>query len=396
MTPLSPLPASANGARRRLGVIQRVLTTYRAPFFDWLAETAGFDVAVLAGQPMAGEVIKVVDEMDHAQFYAAKNRYWLGPGNMIIWQSNVGRWLRDFDPDVLVLEANPRILSHGQAIRWMHRRRRPVLGWGLGELERAGPGWSLTMRRLIAHKLIRSFDGMIAYSTKAKADYVVAGVAPDSVFIAHNSIDNTESERYLRELSGSEWTSAWRAKYGLDPHLPIVLFVGRLIASKRIDMLIRACIPLFSCCQLLIVGDGPARTDLEKQAALHSNSIHFIGHQTGKALAQSFVASDIFVLPGAGGLALHQAMSYGKPAIASFGDGTEADLIRDGQNGFIFRFGDINDLTSKIKALLSIPEAVHKMGQVSLAIVREEINQEKMAASFMLAIETVQSMVYNR
>ena len=42
------------------------------------------------------------------------------------------RWLTDCDPDALILEANPRYLATAAAIRWMKRRGRPVLGWGLG------------------------------------------------------------------------------------------------------------------------------------------------------------------------------------------------------------------------------------------------------------------------
>ncbi len=393
MTPLSSHFTRTKVDRRRLGIVQRVLTTYRVPFFEKLAAVSEFDVAVFAGQPMMGESIKIADALVNVQRYIANNRYVLKPENMIIWQTNIVKWLCEFNPDVLVMEANPRILSHRQAIRWMHQRRRPILGWGLGELERVGTGVSVALRNLVARKLICSFDGMIAYSTKAKADYMKAGVTSDRIFIAHNSIDNSESEHYMAQLSDLQWVAAWRTNNGLDPHSPIILFVGRLITGKQIDLLIRACMPLFPRCQLLIVGDGPARSDIEQLALPYSSSIHFLGHQTGEALALSFIASDVFVLPGAGGLALHQAMSYGKSVIASFGDGTEADLIRDGQNGLLFRPGDVDDLTDKIETLLSMPERIREMGQDSLAIVRNEINLDRMADSFLLAVETVQSGV---
>ena len=219
-----------------------------------------------------------------------------------------------------------------------------------------------------------------------------AGATPSRVFVAHNSIDHTESEYYLTLLSDRDWVAKWREELGLTPMMPIVLFVGRLIASKQVDMLIRACIPLFSHCQLLVVGDGPALSDLQRLSALYSSSVHFAGHQTGEALARFFVASDIFVLPAAGGLALHQAMSYGKPVVASFGDGTEADLIRDGYNGFLFRSGDINDLTRKVEQLLLSPERISEMGEASLAIVRDEINLDKMTTNFIQAVEAIRAI----
>lgn len=379
-------------AQKRLGIIQRVLTPYRAPFFEKLAATSEFDVAVFTGQPMTGETIKTSDSLATVRYDLTHNHYWLSSEAYFSWQTGVIKWLKLIDPDVLVMEANPRIISHWQAIRWMRRQHRPVLGWGLGELERKGSGWSVALRKWYSQRFVRSFDGMIAYSTKAKSDYVALGMASDRVFVAHNSIDNTESEHYLSELSDFQWLVSWREKHELDQKLPIILFVGRLIASKNIDLLIKACIRLFPYCQLLIVGDGPARNDLEQLSMPHMHNVHFLGHQTGKDLAYVFMASDIFVLPAAGGLALHQAMSYGKPVIASFGDGTEADLIRDGNNGFLFQLGDIEDLVHKIEALIFDSALINKMGQESLKIVRDEINLNKMVASFVSAIQSIDSI----
>jgi glycosyltransferase involved in cell wall biosynthesis len=380
--------------QKRLGIVQRVLTPYRSAFFKELStENDEYDIAVFFGEPMNNETIKVLKNPQVFNHYSAKNRYLLNSHNMLLIQTNIIEWLNEFNPDVLVMEANPRILSHWQAIRWMRGRNRPVLGWGLGELERDGSGISQNIRRLIANKLVTSFDGIIAYSTKAKADYISAGLDSSCIFVAHNSIDNTESEHYLTKLSSYKWVASWRNEFGLNPALPIVLFAGRLITSKQIDLLIHACSPLFSHCQLLIVGDGPARYELEQLSAVHSGSVHFAGHQTGEALARSFMASEIFVLPAAGGLAIHQAMSYGKPVIASFGDGTEADLIRNGYNGFLFKLGDTNDLTSKIRELLDDPKRTCEMGEASLTIVRTEINLNNMAASFLNAVELTQARV---
>ena len=105
-------------------------------------------------------------------------------------------------------------------------------------------------------------------------------------------------------------------------------------------------------------------------------------------LARPHSASDqsSWVLPVAGGLALHQAMSWPKPVIAAFGDGTQADLIRDGHNGLVFRIGDVDDLTHRITALLSDPERTRALGQASLRVVRELIDLDRMVASFNIVV----------
>jgi glycosyltransferase involved in cell wall biosynthesis len=176
----------------------------------------------------------------------------------------------------------------------------------------------------------------------------------------------------------------------LDAHLPIIVFVGRLIREKRIEVLIQACLPLVDRCQLLIVGDGPARTELEALATIRSPQIRFAGHQTGESLAHCFIGSDIFALPGAGGLAIHQAMSYGKPVIVSFGDGTEQDLVVEGENGLFFKTADSDDLAQKISCLLDYPvDRIAAMGQRSLEIVRTKRSLTTMVEVFEAAFEAV-------
>jgi len=374
----------------RVGIVKRVLTIYRRPFFERLASQPNLEVSVFAGQPQRGEAVQVENTLDKGKVFPATNHHWQSPAGLLCWQSGLRDWLRSYDPQVLVMEASPRMLSHWFAIDWMHRRRRPVLGWGLGELERSGPIWFQKVRQAFAWRLIRSFDAMIAYSSKAKNDYIAAGVPEDGVFIAYNSIDNSESEMYLAKLGGRmDWVRPWKESLNLLPDLPIILFVGRLIPQKRVDLLIRACSPLFDHCQLLIVGDGPLRVELENQAKPFGNKVCFVGHQVGEMLARCFIGSDIFVLPGAGGLAMHQAMSYGKPVIVSFGDGTEADLARDGQNGYFFRLGSEEDLRAKIELLLHSPDRIRQFGQVSLTLIQSEINLDAMVRSFLQAFDYV-------
>lgn len=379
--------SAVKGFNGRVGIIQRLLAFYRRPFFERLAASPGISLSVLAGQPCSHEALKTADYLAGATLGTTKNLYWEGPAGLICWQTGVLSWLRQVDPQILVVEGNPRILSHWPAIWWMRRRKRPVLGWGLGELDRLGPAWLNRPRRLLAQSLVRCLDGMIAYSSKAAQDYIKAGIPASRVFVALNAIEDEESRRYLAQFGGEgHWVKPWKEALGFDPALPVVLFVGRLIPPKRVDLLIEACAPLFQTCQLLIVGDGPIRHSLEEQARPYAQRIRFVGHQTGTTLAKSFIAADIFVLPGSGGLAIHQAMSYGKPVIVSFGDGTEADLVREGINGLLVQEKNLPDLQEKIAALLADSELRQGMGRASLDLVEREMSMEAMVNSFIRAL----------
>lgn len=378
---------SASSFNGRVGIIQRVLADYRKPFFERLAATRGLSLSVFAGQPMPSEAIHTTDRLEMAHFHPTTNLYIGTQIGFLCWQSGVLTWLRQFSPAVLILEANPRILSNWLAIRWMKRKKLPVLGWGLGELPRSGSYWLSRFRAKVARSLVCHLSGMIAYSSKAAQDYIHAGMPADRVFIAHNAVDNQESEQYLAEFGSKDtWIKVWKESLQFEPLLPIILYVGRLVPTKKVDLLIEACIPLFDRCQLLIVGDGPSRSKLESKALPYGSRIRFIGYQSGAMLAKCFLASDIFVLPGSGGLAVYLAMSYGKPVVVSFGDGTEIDLVREGVSGVFVRLGDTSGLRKKIAELIEQPDLTRTMGQAGLAIVRNEINLEKMVVSFKRAL----------
>jgi len=371
----------------RVGIIQRVIAVYRKPFFEKLARMNDIALSVFSGQSSPYEAIKTTEKIHLVHLFNTKNHYFSGPLGMICWQQNIIKWLLQFNPDILVLDANPRILSSWVAICKMKLWHRPVLGWGLGSLDRYGFNWQVKIREKIARFFINKLDGIIAYSSKAADDYMKAGFIKNRIFIAYNAIDNIESDTYMTKFgSDTRWIDDWKKKLDLDPTLPIILFVGRLIPQKKVELLIQACIPLFDRCQILIVGDGPIRPNLEALTELYKNKVRFIGHQTGKILAKCYIASDVFVLPGAGGLAIHQAMSYGKPVITSFGDGTESDLVYEGVNGLYFCESDINGLRDKIREMIMNNEKGKLMGKASLSIIKEKINIDKMVESYSHAL----------
>ena len=136
----------------------------------------------------------------------------------------------------------------------------------------------------------------------------------------------------------------------------------------------------------MIVGDGPERAKLEALAAEICPAAVFTGALYGDALDEQFRAADLFVLPGTGGLAIQQAMSFGLPVIAAEADGTQADLVRPA-NGWQVATGDIAALSQALDEALSDPSRLRRMGAESYRIVAEEINLDKMVSVFVQALK---------
>jgi glycosyltransferase involved in cell wall biosynthesis len=162
-----------------------------------------------------------------------------------------------------------------------------------------------------------------------------------------------------------------------------VLFVGRLQARKRVDDLLRACASLSENLQprLVIVGEGPERANLESLAKAIYPRTEFVGPKFKHELAPYFAAADLFVLPGTGGLAVQEAMSYGLPVVMGQGDGTNDDLVRP-SNGWQIPPDDPGALKDALRAALSDVARLRAMGAESYRIAAEEINLEKMVAVF--------------
>ena len=206
----------------------RVLPAYRAPFFDLLASACEGGLSVFAGPPLPVEHIAVAEGLEMAHYVKARNRHFAHPGSPYYqcWQPGIVDWLEDWGPGALIVEANARYPSTRRAIRWMHARGRPVLGWGLGAPPLSGrlAGWRARRRA----NFLNSLDALIAYSQQGAAQYRALGFPSGRIFVAPNAV--AARPKRLPPTRADSFQER-----------PAVLFVGRLQARKRVDYLLRAC-----------------------------------------------------------------------------------------------------------------------------------------------------------
>jgi len=348
----------------KLALQQRVLPTYRVPFFDLLASACDGGLSLFTGSPRAEEGIVVANELQVANYKLGENVHLFSGGFYFCYQRGLMDWLKEQNPDALIMEANPRYLSTPSAVRWMHKQNKPIIGWGLGSPSPSGRGAGVRAR------FINQFDAMLAYSQRGADEYAALGFPRERIFVAHNSVSPAPEVIPDRRLPTTDRLS--------------ILFVGRLQARKRLDSLLRACAEIQNI-KLIIVGDGPERAALEALAKEIYPGAEFVGAKHGAEIKAYFAEADLFVLPGTGGLAVQEAMSHGLPIIVAQGDGTQADLVRK-ENGWQIPPDDYGALVSTMKDALSDVARLRRMGNESFRIVKEEINIEKMVDAFMRAL----------
>ena len=188
---------------------------------------------------------------------------------------------------------------------------------------------------------------------------------------------------------------AIRERFALDDR-PVVVCVSRMVPRKGQDTLIRAW-PLVLAttpdATLLLVGDGPYRSRLERMAR-HlgvDRSVVFTGAPSRAELPAYFDAGNVFAMPCRTrrrgldveglGMVFLEAAATGLPVVG--GDsGNSADAIRDGETGYVVPGVGVADLADRLKRLLNDPGAAKAMGEKGLAWVHREWRWEIVAQRF--------------
>ncbi|MBA2279740.1 MAG: glycosyltransferase family 1 protein [Acidimicrobiia bacterium] len=252
--------------------------------------------------------------------------------------SGVRRALEAFGPDVVHLAA-PAALG-ALAVREAERLGVPVVSIyqtdyaGFAPRYRAGPLvpaiWQF-MRRL--HENV---DVTLAPSTAAMWKLRHHGI--DRVALWGRGVD-------LQRFNPVHRTELQRRRIGRGQ--VVVGYVGRLAREKRVDLLRHAAMPGV---RLVVVGDGPDRRRLEKLLP----DATFLGFLGGVDLSRAIASLDVFVHTGADETfcqGVQEALSSGVPVVAP-ARGGPLDLVRHGENGFLYPPDDVDQLTGAVQHLV--------------------------------------------
>jgi glycosyltransferase involved in cell wall biosynthesis len=215
-------------------------------------------------------------------------------------------------------------------------------------------------------------DAHINYIDEAREIIGSYGVPAEKIFVISNSPDTDEL------LAAFDKVKKRPPVLPLNPHR--LIHVGRLVQWKRVDLIIEAVKklqPTYPNIELVVVGFGPELEKLKAQAAQAglTEAVRFVGGvYNSEELGQYLHESSVYVLGGMGGLSINDAMCFAKPVVCSVADGTEKRLVREGENGYYFNNGSVDDLARVLDLILAEPNRVRAFGHRSLEIIKNEIN----------------------
>ena len=174
-----------------------------------------------------------------------------------------------------------------------------------------------------------------------------------------------------------------------------ILCISRLIAEKKIDLLIRgfqkAAAFLPASVRLTLIGDGPERETLQKLANSHSSGsrIEFIGSVYDQSqLAPYFNDSILSVSPGYIGLSAIHSMAYGIPMLVADKEphSPEIAIVESGINAEYFHANNADDLAQKLISFVEERQTAERMGQAARCSVQKQFSVDAMAEAFEQAI----------
>ncbi len=220
-------------------------------------------------------------------------------------------------------------------------------------------------------------DRVIAVSEWAKYDIARYRIDERKIVPVHNGI-NVASFRPTGARNVRE-------RYGIGG--PMLLFVGRMITQKGVPYLIDAMPSVLARhpdAKLLLVGRGNALESLKKKVRAMGleKSILFSGYMTEEMLKEAYGTCDIFVLPSVWEvlpIAILEAMSSSKPVVCTNAGGN-AELVKDGYNGYVVPMRDPGALADKINALLGDPEKMKSMGRAGRRRAEDEFDWKLIAS----------------
>jgi glycosyltransferase involved in cell wall biosynthesis len=193
------------------------------------------------------------------------------------------------------------------------------------------------------------------------------------------SFGGFEQERMVTIPNGIDVDLIKQAEAIDLPGDPKILYVGRLVDLKGVDVLLRAFASLVKdlpSAHLFLVGDGPSKTYLKHLAwkLRIDDRVVFEGFKPTMEVYRYYKSVNVLVLPSYienFSLSLLEGMASKTPVVVSDAEGN-LEIVSNGDNGLVFRRGDHRMLCQQIRLIVTNPDYAHKIASIAYSKAEKE------------------------
>jgi glycosyltransferase involved in cell wall biosynthesis len=268
----------------------------------------------------------------------------------------IGRLLQRFRPD-LIHVVNPAVLGLG-GLYYSQAMGIPLVA-----------SYHTHLPQYLHHYGLGFMEGVLWNLLKTGHNLARVNLCTSTAMVQELSSHGIERVKLWQRGVDTELFHPQAASQEMRHHLsagqtdrPLLLYVGRLSPEKEVHR-IRVVLDQIPEARLAVVGDGPARSDLEQHFAGHD--VVFTGYLQGAQLASAFASADLFVFPSRTetlGLVLLEAMAAGCPVVAPRSGGI-TDIVASGENGYLFEPHSDPDFIRVTQALLQQRQQLDRLRQ---------------------------------
>lgn len=379
------MPSDREPKPLRVVLTQPCLPRYRVPVYRALAQRPGIDLTVVYGTE-AG-ITNV--EPDGFRAIHTPMRELSVCSSIIRFHRAQWDYASSAKADVLILSWSTRYATLMPALVRANWSNVGTVLWGHGYSKS-----ETTIRYRSRRALSDLADAVMFYNQTAASEHVAAGGASDRAFVALNSLDQSETTASRNAwLSDPPRLAAFRDEHKLRG--PLLLFVSRLYAANKLDILLEAAaklLPEHPDLTVAIIGSGseeaPLRALAEKLGIVHA--VRFLGAIYGEdKLAPWFMCAQAFAYPANIGLSILHAFGHGLPVVTAAGNdsqGPEIDSLRDGFNGLTYPRGSVDGFADALRRILRDPELQRHLAANALTTATREFTLDRMVDGMEAAI----------
>jgi glycosyltransferase involved in cell wall biosynthesis len=347
----------------RVAILTEIISPYRIPVFNALAEHEGIDLTVIflaETDPALRQWRVYKDEIRFTYRVLPSLRVRAGTSRVLL-NARLAASLKKLSPEAIIC-GGYNYAASWQALLWARRRGVRFVLWSESNVQDTR-GRHKSVEFLKAHFLKRC-DRFVVPGKSAFEYLRSLGAPANSIFTAPNAVDSAWFASQAEKAKHN--ASVIRERFGLPSRF--LLFVGRLVSEKGVFDLLQAYAKLASDVRsevgLVFAGDGACKKALLERASHSAGTVFFPGFVEREDLAGLYALAEAFILPTHSdpwGLVVNEAMACGLPIIVTKVAGCAPDLVEDGWNGYVVPPANPDRLRAAIDSLLRQPALAQQM-----------------------------------